>query len=244
MSDIKTSQRDVPLFEVVEHIAGDLGQAALKFKDITLEEAIGRPPPEDIGYEHVRAWWGNWEAPLPVDGAIVHAWDRALKDLIGAVSLANLKVKGRRLGSQFLEAISPGDFAEVADNPLADFDSTNGCEGKRVLEFNDTKVTIIRVQPIGAPAVLWIDVCAESGAEVLKLWPSATGKGVRLTDDELDDVIRKIIDRKGYVPSQNKCADIVRADYPQVPRDHVRNRLSHVCPGLKQGRGPRKKYAR
>lgn len=171
MANIKASQRDVPLFEVVEHIAGDLGQMVLQYEKLDHKE-IGLPATVDFGGELGRVPVGNWEAPLPVDGAIVHAWDRALADLIGAVRRAELRAKGRPPGSQFLEAISPGDFAEVASNPIADLDSTIGYEGKRVLEFKDTEATIAKSHPIGTPKVMWTDVCAESGAEILKLWPA------------------------------------------------------------------------
>jgi hypothetical protein len=136
MSDIKGSRRDVPLFEVVEHIVGDLDHLAVLQRTTKIA-----------------------------------AWDRALKNLIDAVSMAKLKAKGRGTGNQLLEEISPGDFAEVASNPLTDFDIGYG--GKCVLEFNaDNKATIIKSHSIGSAAVLWTDVCAESGAEVLKLWPT------------------------------------------------------------------------
>jgi hypothetical protein len=171
MANIKASQRDVPLFDVVEHIAGDLGQVVLHYEELDHKD-IGLPAAVDFGGKLGRAPVGHWEAPLTVDGAIVHAWDRALADLIGAVRRAELMAKGRPPGSPFLEAISPGDFAEVADNPIADLDSTVGYEGKRVLEFKDTKATIVNSRPIGTPEVMWTDVCAESGAEILKLWPA------------------------------------------------------------------------
>jgi hypothetical protein len=137
MANIEGYRTDVPLYQVVEHLVGDLDRLA----------ALRR-------------------------SSKIAAWDHALKDLIGAVSLAKLKARGRRPGSQLLEAISPGDFAEVADNPIADLESTVGYEGKRVQEFNDTKATIVKSLPIGPPEVMWTDVCAESGAEILKVWPA------------------------------------------------------------------------
>jgi hypothetical protein len=76
----------------------------------------------------------------------------------------------------------------------------------------------------------------------LKTWIALTETRQPI-DDELDDVIRRIVKRDGRVPSQNKCADLVRAEYPKATRDRVRNRLTHMFPDLKQGRGPRKKYA-
>jgi hypothetical protein len=171
MSEIKASRRDVPLFEVVEHIAGDLGQVALQYQELDHKE-IGWDIAVDLGEGLGRAPAGNWEASLPVDGAIVQAWDRALADLIGAVRWAELRAKGRGPGSLFLEPISPGDFAELANNPIADMAPTVWCEGKLVLEFKDTNAIIVKCHPVGPPEVMWIDVCAESGEEVLGLWPS------------------------------------------------------------------------
>jgi hypothetical protein len=137
MANIEAYRTDVPLYQVVEHIVGDLDPLA----------ALQR-------------------------SSKIAAWDHALKDLIDAVSLAKLKARGRLPGSQLLEAISSGDFAEVADNPHANFDLTIEYGGKRVLEFNDTKATIVKSHSIGPPKVMWTDVCAESGAEILKIWPA------------------------------------------------------------------------
>jgi hypothetical protein len=92
MSDIKASQGDVPLFEVVEHIAGDLGQVVEQFEDLDpTASGLIRAAEGDVGYEHVRARIGNWEAPLPVDDAVVQAWDRALADLIKAAGSGGLR---------------------------------------------------------------------------------------------------------------------------------------------------------
>ena len=137
MANIEAYRTDVPLYQVVEHIVGDLDPLA----------ALQR-------------------------SSKIAAWDHALKDLIDAVSLAKLKARGRLPGSQLLEAISSGDFAEVADNPHANFDLTIEYGGKRVLEFNDTKATIVKSHSIGPPKVMLTDVCAESGAEILKIWPA------------------------------------------------------------------------
>jgi hypothetical protein len=217
MSDIEASQRDVPLFEVVEHIAGDLGQVVLQYEKLDHTE-IGWPAAVDFGGGLGLAPVGNWEAPLPVDGAIVQAWDRALADLIGAVFRAELRAKGRGPGSLFLEAISPGDFAEVADNPLADLDSTIGYEGKRVLEFKDTEATIVKSQPIGPPKVMWTDVCAESGAEILKLWPAQPlamtdlvkpahqalrGRKRRISQEYIDEVVFELIEHHGNLSNDD-----------------------------------------
>jgi hypothetical protein len=85
-----------------------------------------------------------------------------------------------------LEAISPGDFAEVANNPISDVAPTVRCEGKLVLEFNDTNATVVKYHPIGPPEVMWIDVRAESGGEILKLWPAELHAAAKL--DATDDV--------------------------------------------------------
>jgi hypothetical protein len=71
MANIEAYRTDVPLYQVVEHLVGDLDRLA----------ALRR-------------------------SSKIAAWDHALKDLIGAVSLAKLKARGRRPGSQLLEAIS------------------------------------------------------------------------------------------------------------------------------------------
>jgi hypothetical protein len=76
----------------------------------------------------------------------------------------------------------------------------------------------------------------------LKAWIAMTATR-QPTDAELDDAIRKTVGPDGRAPSQNKCAEIVRQTYPQVTRDRVRGRYPHVLPGLKQGRGCRKKCA-
>jgi hypothetical protein len=39
MANIETSRRDVPLFEVVEHIAGDLGQVAPQYEELDQMES-------------------------------------------------------------------------------------------------------------------------------------------------------------------------------------------------------------
>jgi hypothetical protein len=55
MANIETSQRDVPLFEVAEHIAGDLGQVAPQYEGLdhmesgwpggrTTMSGLGEPP--------------------------------------------------------------------------------------------------------------------------------------------------------------------------------------------------------
>jgi hypothetical protein len=236
MANIEASQWDVPLFEVVEHIAGDLRQAVLQYEDLD-HKGIGLPAEVDFGDEFGRAPVGNWESPLPVDGAIVEAWDRALKDLIGAVRLGKLKVKGRRPGSQFLEAISPGDFAEVADNPIADLESTVGHEGKRVLEFKDTKATIGKSHSTGTPEVSFTEVCAESGAEILTLWLAEPLAVPRPDLPNLTELLREAKDRKGAPLTQREAEKIGSDPGVKENQKEVRRVLERLQG--KQDPGPR-----
>ena len=253
MSDIKISQRDVPLFEVVEHIAGDLGQAALQFRDITLEEAIGRPPPEDIGYEHMRAWWGDWETPLPVDSAIVQVWDRALADLIKAVKAGSLKVSSRASKSEDLKELRSGNFPTKAHNPFSELlDLDAEYSGERILEFGDGAARIVV-----RGKVLETDICADFWQEVLSLWPSQppdtndTGStdlveampvlqdagpqlAVRkdgapisreLTELEIDEMIRAAAKERGGDISQNDAEKIVRNRLQGMPMRGLRKKV-------------------
>jgi hypothetical protein len=61
-----------------------------------------------------------------------------------------------------------------------------------------------------------------------------------LSDEELDRLIRSLAAEHGKILSQNKYADKVREIYPQVSRNHARDRVKAVFPNLKQGRGARK----
>lgn len=61
-----------------------------------------------------------------------------------------------------------------------------------------------------------------------------------LSDAELDRVMRDVAAKLGRVPSQNKCAKIVRDTYPQVTSQRIRDLFPSVFPGMKQGRGSRK----
>jgi hypothetical protein len=88
------------------------------------------------------------------------------------------------------------------------------------------------------------EVFIEQGQQKTWIAMTATRQPTQPTDAELDDAIRKTAGPDGRAPSQNKCAEMVWQTYPQVTRDRVRDRYPHVFPGLKQGRGPRKKCAR
>ena len=77
--------------------------------------------------------------------------------------------------------------------------------------------------------------------QVRGAFPEPTVVVADLSDGDLDKVIREIADKLGRVPGQNKCAHIVRKTYPKVGRDRIRKRFPTLFPGLKQGRGARKK---
>jgi hypothetical protein len=226
MANIERPRLDVPLFEVVEHIVGNLGPPAY------VREQDQDDP--------------DWDT-IVEDEATKEAWDRALADLIKAVKAGDLKVSGRASESEDLKELRAGDFPTKAANPFAgllDLEVENS--GERILEFYDGGIAKIVASGggFGGFRVLQTDLRADSWDEVLKLWPSGTRRGLELADAELDEVILGIVQREGRVPSQNECAGIVRVDYPQVPRDRVRNRVAHLFPDLKQGRGSRKKCAK
>jgi hypothetical protein len=244
MANIKPSQPDVPLFEVVEHIVGDLGQVVLQYEDLDPKE-IGLPQAAGVDFsdDRVRAWLGNWEAPLPVDGAIVQAWDHAWRKLSAAVKDGGLPVRGFKSGREFLDEVKAAEFPEIWHNPFSDLNFNVECSGNQFFDFDAAnKARILKSQFMVAPTVIWTSLYAISGADVLKLWPA--GKAPRLTDDQLGAVILNLVDQLGYIPSQNKCAEIVLKDYPQEGRDRVRKLFVDLFPGLKQGRGSRKKCAR
>lgn len=245
MSKIEAERKSIPLFEVVEHIVGDLGQIVLQYEDIGPKESgLLQTAGEEFSGARVPAPRSTWQVLLPVDGAIVSAWEGAWKKLSAAVRDGELPVRGFRGGSEFSEEIKPEEFPELWHNRYSDFDLNVEYCGHRFLEFDEfDKAEIRKGYSIGASAVIWAGLYAVSGAEVLRLWPSVSRRDFELTDDELDDVIRKIVEREGRVPSQNECADFVRADYPRVTRDRVRDRLAQMFPDLKQGRGSRKKCA-
>jgi hypothetical protein len=230
MAKIKRSRPDVPLFDVplyqvVEHIVGDLRRPAYVRE-------------QDQDYP---SWY-----TIAVDEATKEAWGRALAELIKAARAGYLKVRGRASISDDLKELRAGDFPTKADNPFAtSVDLEVEYSGERILQFDDGLARIVGSGPNGGLRVLQTDLCADTLEEVEKLWPSAIRKSPSLTDDELDDVLRNIArERQGRVPSQNKCAELVQETYPQVTRDRVRGRFPHVFHGLKQGRGPRKKCAR
>ena len=119
----------MPLYEVVEHIVGDLDHSVASRRR-----------------------------------AKIAAWDRALKELIDAARHPKLKVRGFRAGREISEAVPPEEFAEVADNPVADLDFDLEYNDKRILEFDEDYVAkILRSHSIGAAEVLWTGLCAEFG---------------------------------------------------------------------------------
>jgi hypothetical protein len=153
MANIEAYRKDVPLYEVAEHIVGDLGDLPVDF----MKNFIKNHPENQADPEHY--------GPV-VDRLTVEAWDRALGELISAVRDGKVRLRGFRAGSEISEEMPPIEFAEEAHNPFADFDLGIDHSGKLILEFEDRGAKIRR-----APTVLWTDLCADSGAEVLKLWP-------------------------------------------------------------------------
>jgi hypothetical protein len=186
MANIEASQPDVSLYDVAEHIVG------YRSEDISEEE---------------------WNGPV-FDKRTIEAWDRALKHLIAAVRDGRLKVRGRRLGSNHSEELQPDAFDDLkVCNPFADFYFGIEFSGKDVLKFDeDNRATIVKCASDfgGTSEVIWTHLFAVSGADVLKLWPAK--KAPRLTDDQLRVVILNLVERLGYIPSQNKCAELVLKD--------------------------------
>jgi hypothetical protein len=171
MAKIEAHRRDVPLYEVVKHIAGGDPECVFIPSDDD-EEGLEVSVSED---------------------AVKEDWDRALEQLIDAVGASKLKVRGRRAGSEWLEEVKSGDFAEVADNPFASRDFGNEFSGKRVLEFDaDHRAIILRCHSNGASELLCADLCADSGAEVLKLWPSLSATSQGLNARKREAAIRAI----------------------------------------------------
>jgi hypothetical protein len=230
MPNIEASQRDVPLFEVVEHIVGDLGQVVLQFEDLDptasglLQAAEG-----DVGYEHVRARFGNCEALLPVDGAIVQAWDRALADLIKAARLGGLKVSGRASKGEDLKELRAGDFPTRAHNPFAnalDLEVEYGGERSN---------SMVELEVLKA-AQMVVSECCDRENERSERLPSDLS-----TPDRLKEALRILCVVNGNVLGQKICEAIVRESYPQdFDRKTFRAGFSSAFSYLKQGRGSRK----
>jgi hypothetical protein len=223
MASIEATGRSVPLYQVVEYIASDPRQVALQFTDITLEEAIGRPFPADIGYEHVRAWWGDWNAVMPSDDTVVRAWDDAWEKLNAAVREGRLVVRGFRNGSKTSEQVPKAEFPELWINPLSGLDTEYS--GESFLDFvmeRTARATIRKWHSCGAPEVLWADVWVDSGAEVLNLWPSQrldtkdTGDAADLAED---------MPRQGDGRQRPRC----RGRPPAVDWELVKQQLFKKC---------------
>jgi hypothetical protein len=180
MAKITATRKDVPLYEVVEHIVGDRGR-----------------PTGDMPEE--------WDEVAP-DETINEAWDSALEKLIAAVRDGKLKVSGRRAGGKALKELRPGDFAEKAHNPFGDLNLDIECSGKRVLEFGlDEEATIFESKSdlCRQPEVFRTDLCADSGAEILKLWqgpkkPTAKAGGRNACKEWL------VAERRAGPPTQTK----------------------------------------
>ena len=135
-----------------------------------------------------------------------------------------------------MEPISPGDFTELVNNPIADTAPIVWCEGKLVLEFEDTNAAIVKSHPIGPPEVMWTDVCAESGEEILKLWPAKLP--VASPDPpNLTDLLREAKDRKGSALTQRE-AEKIASDHGAIENQKEVRRVLELLQG-KQGPGPR-----
>lgn len=142
--------------------------------------------------------------------AKIAEWDGALVKLIAAARIGKLKVSGRRDGNASSEAVRPNDFAEIANNPVADFNFNNEWGGKRILEFYaEGGAKILESHLNGAPTVLWTDVCANSGAEVLRLWPQAPATGDSVPPN-LEAALRKERKRRNEALISTRDADELR----------------------------------
>ena len=160
MANIKASDQHIPLRLVVEHIAGNLGQKA----DNEPEEW------DDLAFDEMAKGLGAG----------------ALADLIHFVQDGVLRVSGRREGNWDRQNVPSGLFANiVVINPFADIDfdiedsgkanggGKNQENGQIVLDFdeNDFGVIFINKGLCVRDEVIWSSITADSGAEVLKLWP-------------------------------------------------------------------------
>jgi hypothetical protein len=167
MADIEDTELDVPLYRVVEHIV----------------------------LHHLVASRRSARS--------AKVWDRALKELMATGRAGKLGVRGFRVGSKKSKTVPPMEFPEKADNPVAELTNSRfamvwGEWGKRHLEFDvECQARILEGQSTGPPAVLWINVCANSGAEVLRLWPPKSAETTavpppKLQTSELDAVLSTV----------------------------------------------------
>jgi hypothetical protein len=173
-----------------------------------------------------------------IDGPTREAWGRALKALIAAVRDGKLKVRGFRAGSEISEEMPPEEFAEEADNPFTDPDFTLEYSGKRFLELDvENGATIRKSHSNGAATVLWTDLCADSGAEVLRLWPSATRKGLnyrkrQATTSAIDEMSAAAVEHTTAKERENaiikrvyeRCGIKITDRYIRLIEGNTRNR--------------------
>jgi hypothetical protein len=219
MANIEALRKDVPLYEVVEHILGDRGQQT----DAMPEE------------------WDD----LAFDETVVKAMDSALADLIRSIKDGLLKVNGRREGNWDRESVPSGLFVNIAGiNPLADIDidiedsgkaKGGGIKqenGKAVLDFNEDGFGIISINKglCVRSEVTWNDITADSGEEVLALWPAPN----------LEQRLREAIARKG-APLTQREAEVIASDAGvEGGQKKSREVLKYIQGKGKQGpRGPR-----
>jgi hypothetical protein len=187
MPNIKATRKDVPLYEVAEHIVGDLERPAY---------VLNHDPDEED--------WCELVLDEPTIEALDQAWGRALSELIAAIRETKMEVSGCRAGIEKSEQLPPKESPELAHNPFGDLNLDVEYSGKRVLEFDDDfGAKIVRSHSNGAPAVLWTNLCANSGAEILKLWqgpkkPTAKARGKSACSDWL------VSERRAGPPKQTK----------------------------------------
>jgi hypothetical protein len=103
---------------------------------------------------------------------------------------------------------------------------------KRPIEWHHAKVGDLASVTFDQRAIIqWIE-------------SSVTDKNLpesgRPTDEQAEDLIRAEMDKSGGYLSQNNCAKIVRARYPNFPRDRARKLVAKLTGNRKPGpRGPR-----
>jgi hypothetical protein len=250
VSKIEAERKGIPLFEVLEHLVGDLGQMVLQYEDLDPKESgLPQAAGADFSDERVRAWVGNWEALLPVDEATGLVWEGAWKKLSAAVRDGKLLVRAFRGGSEYSEEIKPEEFPKLWDNRYSDsyFNVDGG--GHCFLEFDEcNKAAIRNGHFLGASKVVWTGLCAVSGAEVLSLWPPLTDNKFDLTDNEFDHMIRSAANERGGSIGQNDAEKIVRHAMRgrriRRLREKVRESVKRVFDNRNSGpRGPRKNRA-
>jgi hypothetical protein len=170
------------------------------------------------------------------DASDAGQWDRALKELIAAIGGGKLKISGFRAGSEIWEEVPFKEFPEIANNPVSDFDFEVEFSGERVLEFDEVlKAIIVRKHKHfnEMPTKLWTDVCANSGAEVLRLWPPTPPPIEDPVLLRVQEALRDAIEKKGKPLTTREAEDIASGI---VGQKKSREMLLTVQLPQKQGR--------